>query len=187
MQYLERTQDDAGDWRFAPEVYQAELAPWFRGWEFPNINPGCTTAGLLRDLGAGSERLHARAEALFQTLKRYQSVADGDFYSVRPYAMYFLPEWDHPERELWLSGVLWWLIGQHVSGKIADCGHFIEYVRGPNTYLGRNLPREILAQRLDGLADEQAEDGGWPSPYSPGWRSWVTAQNLVVLKAFGRV
>ena len=144
VEYLELTQTEDGDWRFTPDVYAADLAPWFQGWEFPNVNPGCTTAGLLRDLGVGSERLHSRAEALFQRQKKVRSVVEGDFYSVRPYAMYFLPEWDHPERELWLSGVLWWLLGQDVSGKIADNGHFFEYVRGPNTYLGRSLPREIL-------------------------------------------
>ena len=187
VECLERTQDEAGDWRLTPEIYAGELAPWFRGWEFPNLNPGCTTAGLLRDLGLGSPRLHERAEALFQRLKRLSAVAEGDFYGVRPYALYFATDWSHPERELWRSGVLWWHIRQHIAGRVADNGHFFEYVRGPDTYLGRGLPKEILDQRLDGLLAEQAEDGGWPTPYSPKWRSWATAQNLLVLKTFGRV
>lgn len=187
IRYLESTQDEAGDWRFTPEVQAGELAPWFREWQWPSLNPACTTAGLLRDLGLGSARLHERVERLFQRLKKSKDVANGSFYDVRPYAMYFLPEWTHPERELWISGVLWWHVRQHVLGTVADNGHFFEYVRGPETYIGRNLPRDILDERLAGLIAEQSADGGWPSPYSPKWRGWVTVQNLLVLKAFGQV
>jgi hypothetical protein len=37
------------------------------------------------------------------------------------------------------------------------------------------------------LAAEQQEDGGWPTPYNPNWRGWVTVQNLLVLRAFGKI
>ena len=53
--YLEQTQEENGNWRFAPGVYEHELAPWFQGWEWPNLNPTCTIAGLLKELGLGSD------------------------------------------------------------------------------------------------------------------------------------
>ncbi len=185
--YLEQTQTEDGDWRFTEGVYDHDLAPWFKGWQWPNLNPACTTSGLLKELGLGSAILHDRAERLFQRLARVDDLAEGDFYGVRPYAFYFLPAWGHPRREFYLSGLLWWLIRQHVADKIADSGHFFEYVRSPETYIGRRLPKKLLAQRLDMLAAEQAEDGGWPSPYNERWRGWVTGQNLLVLRAFSRV
>jgi hypothetical protein len=185
--YLERTQDDDGGWRFSEAVYAHPLAPWFQGWQWPNLNPACTIAGLLKEIGLGSPALHARADALFTRLARLEDVAGDEFYGVRPYAYYFLPDWEHPQRELYLAGVLWWLIRQHVSGKLADSEHFFAYVRTLRTYTGRLLPTEIVAERLDQLAAEQAEDGGWPSPCSEHWRGWTTVQNLLVLRAFDRL
>ncbi|HEY7983888.1 MAG TPA: hypothetical protein VID73_06955, partial [Ktedonobacterales bacterium] len=185
--YLEATQEEDGGWRFAPEIYAHELAPWFQGWEWPNLNPACPLAALLRELGLGSERLHQRVEGMFVRMADVRQVATGEFYDVRPYAYYFLPEGAHPQRELYLAGVLWWLIRQHLAGTVADAGHFFDYVRGPATYTGRLLPAAIRDHWLDALAAEQQPDGGWPTPYNPAWRGWVTVQNLLVLRAFGRV
>ncbi len=185
--YLEATQDEDGGWRFTPEIYQHELAPWFQGWEWPNLNPACTLAGVLKQLGLGSERLHAGVERLFAQRANVKDVALGEFYDVRPYAGYFLPEWAHPQRDFYLSGVLWWLIRQQLESKLDDAGHFFEYVRSPQTYPGKHLPSTMLAEQLDRLVAEQQEDGGWPSPYNAGWRGWVTVQSLLVLQQFGRL
>ncbi len=187
VRYLEGTQDEDGGWRFSPAVYEHPLAPWFAAWEWPSLNPACTTSGLLRELGLGSERLHARVEALFEQMADPDDLLEGDFYAVRPYAYYFLPEWPHPLRELYVSGVLWWLIRQHARGELADAAHFFAYVRNPDTYTGRLMPERILTEELDRLQAEQSEDGGWVSPYDPHWRGWTTVQNLLVLRRFGRV
>lgn len=187
MQYLETTQEEDGGWRFAPSIYEHELAPWFQGWQWPNLNPACTLAGLLKELGLGSSRLHNGVERLFATYANVKDVAAGEFYDVRPYVSYFLPEWQHPQREFYLSGVLWWLIRQQIEGKLADALHFFEYVGSPQTYLGQHLPTSMLAAELEQLAAEQQEDGGWPSPYDSRWRGWVTVQSLLVLQQFGKL
>lgn len=184
--HLEATQTDDGDWRFAPGVYARDLAPWFAGWEWPNLNPGCTIGALLGELGLGSARLHDRVAALFARLARPADLLSDEYYAVRPYAYYFLPATDHPQAELYRAGVLWWLIRQHDGGSLADAGHFFDYVRTPQTYTGRHLPADIVAAQLDRLVTEQAEDGGWPSPYAAHWRGWLTVQNLLTLRAFGR-
>lgn len=150
--HLEATQDEDGGWRFTPEVYQHELAPWFQGWEWPNLNPACGIAGLLKELGLGSERLHAGVARLFEQHADVKAVATGEFYDVRPYAGYFLPEWEHPQREFYLSGILWWLMRQQIERKLADAEHFFAYVRSPQTYLGRNLPAAMLTEQLYQLA-----------------------------------
>ena len=184
--YLEKTQDEDGGWRFSPAIYEHDLAPWFQGWQWPNLNPSCTLAGLLKELGLGSERLHAGVERLFAQRANVKDVAASEFYDVRPYVYYFLPEWQHPQRDLYRAGILWWLIRQQVEGTIQDAPHFFEYVRSPQTYTGSHLPTYILAEQLDRLEAEQAEDGGWPTPYDQGWRGWVTIQSLLVLQQFGR-
>jgi hypothetical protein len=185
--YLERTQSEAGEWRFTSEVTALEMAPWFQGWEWPNLNPACPIAGHLQELGLGSEQLHSRVAQLFDRLANPLDLVSDEFYKIGQYAYYFFPHEKGPQRDFYLSGVLWWLIRQHSTGKIEDNGHFFEYIRTPQTYTGLNLPAEILDERLLGLAAEQAEDGGWPTPYDPHWRGWVTVQNLLVLRAFNRV
>jgi hypothetical protein len=187
VDYLEETQETDGGWRFTEGTYAHELAPWFQGWEWPSLNPACALAGLLRELGLGSKRLHAGVAQLFERLARVEHLTGDDYYAVLPYAYYFLPEWDHPQRSLYGSGVAWWLIRQHVEDKLADSAHFFEYVRRPDTFAGRTLPAAMLEARLDRLAAEQADDGGWPSPYAAHWRGWITVQNLLVLQAFGKI
>lgn len=185
--YLEAAQHEDGDWRFAPAIYEHELAPWFAAWEWPSLNPGSTTAGLLHELGLGSVELHARTERLFQRLAKVDECLTGGFYGVRNYAFYFNHEREHPQRELFISGVLWWLIRQHVEGADIDSGHFFEYARTPQTWIGHNLPAHITQHWLDAMLAEQQPDGGWPTPYDPAWRSWTTMQNLLILRAWSRV
>lgn len=163
------------------------MAPWFKDWTWPNLNPTCTTAGILRQYGLGSARLHRRVLSLFERRADLSEVAEGEFYSIRPYAVYFLPEWDHHQREFYLSGLLWWLIRQHLSNKIADNGHWFEYIGSPTTWVGQRLPAAILQDRLSRLQAEQQEDGAWPTPYNPLWRGLVTVNNLLILRAFGRI
>jgi hypothetical protein len=185
--HLEASQDPDGGWRFAPSVYEHGLAPWYAAWEWPSINPACQLAGGLRRLGLGSEGLHSRVEGLFRRLARVEDLSGDAYYGVLPYAHYLLPEWEHPERELYLSGVLWWLIRWHAEGKVQDGAHFFEYVPGPDTYTGRLLPERIREERLNALEAEQAPDGGWPTEYDEHWRGHTTVQNLLTLRAFGRV
>jgi hypothetical protein len=185
--YLEETQEEDGCWRFAPEIYAHPLAPWFQGWTWPNLNPSCTLAGILREYGLGSPRLHARVAALFDQWANLSDIVEGEFYAVRAYAIYFLPEGDLPQREFYLSGLLWWLIRRHLSNEIPDNGHWFEYIRSPHTYVGQRLPAAMLSERLDRLIAERLPDGGWPTPYNPLLRGSVTINNLLVLRAFGRL
>jgi hypothetical protein len=187
VDYLEREQSEEGEWRFMEGVYAHPMAPWFQGWEWPNLNPACPIAGHLRELGLGSERLHDRVARLFDRLADPLDLVSDEFYHIGKYAYYFLPQEESPQREFYLSGVLWWLVRQHAEGNLADSGHFFEYIRTPDTFIGEQMPASILSAQLDALAAEQAEDGGWPSPYDPHWRGWVTVQNLLVLKAFERI
>ncbi|MDP9353033.1 MAG: hypothetical protein M3P51_16045 [Chloroflexota bacterium] len=182
VRYLEETQDEHGGWHFSPGIYQHRLAPWFTGWEWPNLNPACTIGGLLRELGLGSNRLHEGIEGLFDRLAQPKDLLGTNYYAVRPYGWYFLPEWDHPRRELYISGVLWWILRQHPQG----VGLPFDLVRSPDTYTGRLLPESIVEEGLDAIERAQAEDGGWPTEYAPHWRGWATVQELLVLREFGR-
>lgn len=182
VRYLEATQDEHGGWGFVPGIYEHPLAPWFAGWEWPSLNPACTIGGLLRELGLGSESLHKGIEGLFDRLARPEDLLGADYYTVRPYGWYFLPEWDHPRRELYISGVLWWLIRQHPRG----VGLPFDLVRSWGKYTGRLLPAGIIEEGLDAIERAQAEDGGWPTEYEEHWRGWTTVQELLVLRQFGR-
>jgi hypothetical protein len=184
--YLEHTQDPDGGWRFVPEIYEQKLAPWFQGWPWPNLNPACTLAGLLLELKLGPKAVTNRVQQLFERLEKPEEVTQGDFYTVRPYAIYFIPETGNPRQDFYRSELLNWFIRQHHLNKM-DNTHFFVYIRSPRTYAGESTPTEILDTRLDLLLAEQAEDGGWPSPYDAHWRPWITVNNLLVLREFGRI
>jgi hypothetical protein len=187
VDYLEKTQTEEGEWRFTEGIYAHNLAPWFQGWEWPNLNPACPISGHLQELRLGSEKLHGRVARLFERLANPLDLVSDEFYKVGQYAYYLFSQEESSQREFYLSGVLWWLIRQHSTGGLADSGHFFEYVRDPGTYTGKGMPPSILSARLEALATEQAEDGGWPTPYDPHWRGWATVQNLLVLRAFERI
>ncbi|HEY8599851.1 MAG TPA: hypothetical protein VIL85_15550 [Thermomicrobiales bacterium] len=187
VDYLEATQYEDGSWRFSREVYESDLAPWFAGWTWPNLNPTCTIAGLLRRLGLGSARLHERVGQLFRELARPADLLSDEFYTVRPYAYYFDADGGGEETELYRAGMLWWLIRQHETGKVADGSHFFEYARTPDRPVARHIPKTTLESELDRLALEQDNDGGWPSPYGEQWHGAITVQSLLVLQAYGRL
>jgi hypothetical protein len=185
--YFEQTQDPDGDWHFAPGVYEHDLAAWFAAWTFPSLNPSCVIAGLLRVFGLGSEQLLARVDDLFQRQSNPTDLLGDQYYAVRPYALYFTAQPNHPQRELYLSGVLWWLLRQDAQSNLPDAGHFFEYVGEPDSFVGKNLPSRIIDEQLDRLQAEQQDDGGWPSPYSPEWRGPSTVDALLTLRAYGRI
>lgn len=183
--YLENTLDDEGNWRFAPEIYQHNLAPWFQGWQWPNLNPSCTISGLLKQLGLGSDRLHTRVQALFEHLAKPQDLTGSEYYNARPYAYYLQTEWSFPQAELYRWGVAWWLVHQHYNNPQMDATHFVDFARTPASAISQRLPAQVIKAQLERLAREQSEDGGWPTPYDPHWRGWNTVHNLLVLRAHG--
>jgi len=186
VSHLEATQDPDGGWHFVPEIYNHSLAPWFQGWTWPNLNPACPITGLLLKLDLGTSDMLANVTQLFDQLEKPEEVVEGDFYGVRPYACYFLAETGHPHQDFYRRELTSWFVRQHELDQL-DNTHFFEYIRSPSTYAGKSIPADILETRLDLLIAEQADDGGWPSPYDPRWRPWITVNNLLVLEAFGRL
>lgn len=185
--YLETTQDEDGCWKFAPEVYEGALAPWFAGWKWPNLNPSGQIAGTLKYLGLGSDRLHERVQSLFDRLANPADLADAEYYSVLPYALYYQTRWHAPTLRLYRWGVVWWMIRQHLAGGDSiDASHFMELILRPSGPIASRLPEGMLSARLTQLEAEQEQDGGWPTTYSAAWRPWLTTQNLLILKAYGR-
>lgn len=185
--YLETTQLDDGTWRFTPEIYQHGLAPWFQNWKWPNLNPSCTIDGLLRQIGVGSERLHNRVSALFQRMAKPEDLLGVEYYNVRPYAYYFLASWDFPQSEFYRWGVVWWMTRSHLVDPDLDATHWFDFAPQPRSSIAQRLPPELLAQKIDQLAAEQAADGVWPTPYDPAWRGWNTVMNLNVLRSYEKI
>jgi hypothetical protein len=185
--YLETTQLDDGTWRFTPEIYQAELAPWFQGWQWPNLNPSCTISGLLKQIGVGSERLHNRVSALFQRLAKPEDLLGSEYYNVRPYAYYFLTGETFPQSEFYRWGVSWWMARAHLTNPDLDATHWLDFAPQPRSSIAQRIPPAMLAEKLTQLAAEQSADGGWPTPYDPAWRGWNTVLNLFILRAYGKL
>lgn len=185
--YLETAQDEGGNYPFAPEVYQYSLAPWFKGWKWPNISPSLQIAGGLKQLGLGSNRLHQRVQDLFDQHAKPADLTGEEFYNVGPYAAYFQTEWDFPEADFYRWGLVWWMVRQHYANPGLDATHFMELTPRPDSAVSRRLPAQVLHAKLDQLLAEQSADGGWPTPYDPHWRTWVTANNLLTLKAYGKI
>ena len=187
VEYLERTQDEDGGWRLAPEIYRHALAPWFKDWQWPSLTPACAIAGLLKRLGLGSDRLHRRVQGLFERLANPADLVGAEFFSARPYACYLAVDWQIPQAGLYRSGVLWWMLRGALAGPQIDAAHFMELAGAPGSAISQMLPPDLLSAQLDRLLAEQDADGGWPTPYPEHWRPWVTITNLYALRSYGRV
>jgi hypothetical protein len=187
VDYLEQSQQEDGTWQFSPEIYQHSLAPWFQGWQWPNLNPSCSLAGVLKELGLGSDRLHRRVQDLFDRMATPGDLTGNEFYNIRPYAYYFQTEWDLPQAEFYRWGVVWWMVRQHLTNPGLDATHFLDFAPTPRSPMARRLPAVVLRAKLDELLAEQSGDGGWPTPYDPLWRGWNTLFNLLILRAHGRL
>ena len=183
--WLDEAQSEDGDWHFAPDVYQHELAPWYAGWTFPSLNPPASLAGLAHRLGLGSQRLHERVRRLFDEKATLAEAETGEFYTVLPYFEY-VGAVPHPARDAYLDALARNVERTLAGGGYADAEHFFVHVDAGGPDLARRLPAGTIEGQLDRLVSEQQDDGGWATPYDPAWRPWSTAANAVTLLRHGR-
>ncbi len=187
VEYLERTQEDDGCWRLPPEAYEHTLAAWYKSWEWPNISPSCSISGLLKRLDLGSEKLHARIMELFEKLANPADLTGSEFYAARPYAYYLAANVNPTQADLYRWGVVWWLVRGSLVGPLIDATHFMELAGVSDSPISKQIPPKVLSTQLDRLLEGQSADGGWPTPYSARWRSWITINNLLFLRSYRRV
>jgi hypothetical protein len=184
--WLESAQGEDGCWRLPADANEHPIAPWFAGWTFPSLNPALCLAGYAARLRIGSARLQERVRRLFDDLASLEEVPTAEFYNLLPYVEY-VPWVEVPNRDAYLEALAAAIASGHERGVYADAGHFFEHLGPAGGPLAGRLPASLIAAELDRLSGEQADDGGWPSPYASHWRPWVTVGALATLKAYGRV
>jgi hypothetical protein len=174
--WLAAHQHEDGDWHFAPEVLQHEIAPWFAEWTFPSLNPACCIAGYAQRLGLATPEMLARVASLFERLGSTDEARTGQFYNVLPYVEY-VAGIEFPERDDYVAA-----IAAGVSMRsYDDAQHFFDHAINGGLDLVAQIPSELLSSQADRLMDEVANDGGWPTPYDPAWRPWATATAMTTL------
>jgi hypothetical protein len=183
--WLEDAQSEDGDWPFSPDIYQHELAPWFAGWTFPNLNPSMCLAGAATRLGIGRDPLHVRVRGLVDELASVEQVTSADFYTLLPYVEYF-PWVGGPRREEMLTAIAARIEQLGTDGGYDDAGHFFDHLGPARGELARRVSPRVISQQLDRLRGEQQPDGGWPTPYDQGWRPWATATAIIALRDYDR-
>lgn len=184
--WLVESQDDDGGWRFAPAVYDHALAPWFAAWTWPSLNPALDLAGYVARLRLDAPKLQQRTLGLFRDLGSLDTIAEGGFYNLLPFAEY-TPWVTHPDHTDYLVALVRQITATAAAGDYEDAGHFFEHVGPAGGPIARQLPAELIAAQLDRLRADQQPDGGWPTPYDVAWRSWATACNAATLVAFDHV
>ncbi len=178
--WLRRAQAEDGDWRFAKEVHDAPLPPWFAAWTFPSLSPACCLTGLAIRLRIATPEMRERVARLFSRQATLDEARTGGFYNVLPYAEYVSTA-DLDDRDEWLDAIAANITRTAKEGNYDDAGHFFEHALGGGPAIVSRLPAETMTRFADTLIDEQEPDGGWPSPYDPGWRPSQTAAALTTL------
>lgn len=180
LTWLADNQHEDGDWHFAREVYDAPLAPWFAGWEFPSPNPACCVVGNAIPLEIATDTMRSRVLDLFARQASHNAARSGDFYAMLPYAEYVGVE-DVPDRDAWLASVAEGIVKASDTGVYADAQHFFDHALAAGPSLVQRLPRELIVSWADRLLAEPRDDGGWPTPYDPAWRPWFSTTAMMTL------
>ena len=179
-EWYARNQHADGDWHFPTEVYDHDLAPWFAGWTFPNLNPSCSIAGLTHALGIATPEMLARVAGLWEAQATLESARSGDFYPMLPIIEY-VAHIDVEDRETWLDALATGVTRGVAANSFGDAEHALEHIVGGGPDLIVRLERDDLVKVIDAVLADQKDDGGWPTPYDPAWRPWTTANMLALL------
>ncbi|MGN6032255.1 MAG: hypothetical protein ACTHQE_11375 [Thermomicrobiales bacterium] len=187
--YLATAQDEGGDFRLSPEVLAGEIAPWFAGWTYPNLNPALCLAGLAARLGIGNPDLFQRVGAMVAAIGDPELARNGSFYNVLPYAegAFLLDANGH---EALIAATAEGITRQLEHGDFEDASHALDLALGGGEVLAARIPADLIAREAARLVAEQQPDGGWPSPYGDAWRPWITATaftSLAFLRDMSRV
>lgn len=182
--WLVDTQDTDGCWRLPPALSDHPLAPWFAGWTFPSLNPALCLAGARKRLKIGTVDTQERVVRLFDQFASPEEAETGEFYSVLPYAEY-VPWVTELSDGPYLDALVRGIERRATSGEYEDAGHFFEHAGPATGPVAARLPEDLIREHLARLAAKQEEDGGWPTPYAPHWRSWSTASAVVSLRDYG--
>lgn len=178
--WLVDNQHEDGDWHFAPEVYEGELAPWFAGWEFPSLNPACCVVGGAHQLGLATPEMLDRVAVLFERLASPKEARSDQFYAVLPYVEY-VTSVDVPDQDEWVNAIAEGVMNTDAAGGYVDAQHFFDHAINAGPKLTKKLPAALFAKWTDALLDEPSDDGGWQTPYNPAWRPWATASAMMTL------
>ena len=181
--WLAANQDEDGGWNFSPAVTAAPMAPWFAGWTFPNLNPVLSLIGQADRLGLYLPDTFSRTRGLFDRMASLDAIPVATFYELLPYVD-CLPWVEHPQRDAYLTACAARVETLAAEGAYEDAVHFFQHAGPPGGPIVTLLPPAIVSAQLDRLRAEQRDDGGWPTPYDPVWRSWVTAQVAATLVSF---
>ncbi|HWK79574.1 MAG TPA: hypothetical protein VNP95_02340 [Thermomicrobiales bacterium] len=178
--YLAVAHDAGGDFRLTPAVLSGEIAPWFAGWTYPNLNPALCLAGLAAPLGIGNPDLFQRVGGMVAAIGNPEIARNGGFYDVLPYAegAFLLDANGHEDL---LAATAEGIIRQLEHGDFEDASHALDLALGGGEVLAARIPTDLIAREAARLIAEQEDDGGWPSPYGAAWRPWITAMAFVQL------
>jgi hypothetical protein len=179
-EWYARNQAPDGDWHFSPEVREHALAPWFAAWEFPSLNPACSVTGLTHALGIDTPEMQALVARLWAEKATLDQARLGDFYSMLPIVEY-VAHIGVSDRETWLDALADGVTRGIAANSFGDAEHALEHAVGGGADLIVRLERDDLVKVIDSALADQKDDGGWPTPYDPAWRPWVTANTLVLL------
>ena len=180
QQWLVANQAADGDWHLSSATRARQLAPWFAAWEHPALNPACCVAGLANRLGVATPVMLERTASLFAARAAVDDVATGSFYELLPYAEYLTAVNTIPDHDAYLDAFASRIMSS-AEDIFTDASHFWDLVLALGDAMTERLPDDLMSAWALRLLDEQESDGGWPSPYSPAWRPWLTATCVLTL------
>lgn len=198
LTYLESiTRPDGGVPFVLPSVADYPRAPWWQTDDDPpgSLNPTAALVGKLYKHHVTHPWIDRAAAFCWAKLDALTSTSPYEIRAVLPFL-------DHaPDRtraqQAWERYSRLILDGDnitldpHAEGEVHSP---LDFAPSPDTLARSLVSDDVIKKHLDAVAARQDADGGWRFNFlswtpitEPEWRGWVTLENLLTLRAYGRL
>jgi len=198
LTYLESiTRPDGGVPFVLPSVKDYPRAPWWETDDDPpgSLNPTAALVGRLSKYQVTHPWIDRATAFCWAKLDELTSTSPYEIRAVIPFLDYVpdrmraLQVWERYSKLILDGDNI--TLDPHAEGEVHSP---LDFAPTPDTLARQLVSDDVINDHLDAVAARQDADGGWRFNFpswtpitEPEWRGWVTLENMLMLRSYGRL